>query len=329
MDHPHSTRRRFVQLAGLAAAASRIPLTAADSGPIDIGGRRELFVDDFLVDRLNSARRTLHRPVAREVSLARTMPWEGNSSGYTTVFQDGDLYRMYYRGTHIVYTPGNGENVHPEVVCYAESRDGIHWTRPDLGIVEFDGSKKNNIIWDGVGSHNFTPFLDTNPDRTVKYRAMGRGKSLSPSDESRFGHGLYIFESDDGIDWKLTRDDTVITEGAFDSQNLAFWDSERGEYRAYVRDFRDGRDIRTCTSKDFIHWTKPVFLTYAPGRMGSSTPTEFSPTTVRRTSSLASRRGMPITVGPNRPSNCRSASTASLSRALLSARGRPSPTACS
>jgi hypothetical protein len=269
MDNPLPTRRQWLQLAGL-FSTGRIPLAAADSGPIDIGRRRELFVDDFLVDRLRGARRTLHRPVAREISLERTKPWEGNASGYTTVFQDGDLYRMYYRGTHIVYTMGKGTSVHPEVVCYAESADGIRWTRPDLGIVEFEGSKKNNIIWDGVGSHNFTPFLDTNPARTAnaKYKAMGRGKSLNPSDKSRFGHGLYIFESADGIHWKLTRDDTVITEGAFDSQNLAFWDSLRGEYRAYVRDFREGRDIRTCTSKDFIHWTNPVFLTYEPGRMG-------------------------------------------------------------
>ena len=166
---------------------------------------------------------------------------------------------MYYRGTHIVYTQGKGEKVHREVVCYAESSDGIHWTRPELGIVEFDGSKKNNIIWDGIGSHNFTPFLDSNPDSTAnaKYKAMGHGKALQPGDESRFGYGLYIFESADAVHWKLTRDDAVITEGAFDSQNLAFWDSLRGEYRAYVRDFREGRDIRTCTSKDFIQWSNP------------------------------------------------------------------------
>ena len=269
MHGPLPTRRQWLQLAAV-LASSRFPLTGAEAAPVDIADRRELFVDGYLIDRLSGARRTLHRPVARELSLERTKPWEGNASGYTTVFQDGDLYRMYYRGTHIVYTQGKGEKVHREVVCYAESSDGIHWTRPELGIVEFDGSKKNNIIWDGIGSHNFTPFLDSNPDSTAnaKYKAMGHGKALQPGDESRFGYGLYIFESADAVHWKLTRDDAVITEGAFDSQNLAFWDSLRGEYRAYVRDFREGRDIRTCTSKDFIQWSQPVFLTYSPGRMG-------------------------------------------------------------
>lgn len=46
---------------------------------------------------------------------------------------------------------------------------------------------------------------------------------------------------------------------------MAFWDSDRGEYRAYFRDFREGRrDIRTATSKDFLKWSEPVWLEY-PG----------------------------------------------------------------
>ena len=60
-------------------------------------------------------------------------------------------------------------------------------------------------------------------------------------------------------------DAPVITDGAFDSQNLAFWDEVRCEYRAYFRDFRDGvRDIKTATSQDFLHWSDPVWLDY-PG----------------------------------------------------------------
>jgi hypothetical protein len=66
----------------------------------------------------------------------------------------------------------------------------------------------------------------------------------------------------------LIRDEPVITKGAFDSQNLAFWDAIRAEYRCYLRDFRDGRDIRTCTSRDFVTWSEPEFLKYSPGRSG-------------------------------------------------------------
>src|SRR5262249_19750861 len=56
----------------------------------------------------------------------------------------------------------------------------------------------------------------------------------------------------------------VITRGAFDSQNLAFWDPTAHRYREYHRGFRDGvRDIMTGTSADFLEWTEPVFLEYS------------------------------------------------------------------
>ena len=252
----------------LLMVALALPLTLTAAEPIDIGSRLELFVDDHLVDKLTGeARRVLHRPVPREVALDRTKPWEGNASGYTTVFQDGDLYRMYYRGFHIAYSDGESEATNREVICYAESRDGIHWKRPRLGLVESHGSKENNIIWDGVGSHNFSVFKDANPacPRESRYKALG-------------GHrwkegGLRAFRSADGIHWELMTESPVITVGDFDSQNVAFWDTLRNEYRAYWRDSRkddpkypDGRDIRTATSKDFVHWSESEFLEYTPGR---------------------------------------------------------------
>jgi hypothetical protein len=240
----------------LAAAA------ASAAEPIRIGSRRELFVDDCLIENLRGARLRLHRPTPREVSLERNKPWEGNVSGYTTVFTDGALYRMYYRGTDTIYTQGKVTSPHREVVCYAESRDGIDWTRPELGLVEFEGSKQNNILWDGPGSHNFTPFRDTRPDcpPEARYKAFGSGGGAKR-------HGLYAFRSADGIHWEMLSEEPVIAKGAFDSQNVGFRDAERGEYRAYVRDFRDGRDIRTCTSSDFVHWSEPVFVSYQPGRV--------------------------------------------------------------
>lgn len=149
-------------------------LAMADE-PIDMGSRLELFVDDHLIEKMTGAQLVLHRPVPREVAIVHNKPWEGNICFYHTVFHDGDLYRMYYRGAHHDYAIGK---VTHQVVCYAESDDGIHWRKPELGIVEFDGSKKNNIIWNGVGSHNFAPFKDPNPacKPDEKYKALGRGR---------------------------------------------------------------------------------------------------------------------------------------------------------
>jgi len=227
--------------------------------PIDIGSRLELFVDSHLIDRLDGdARQHLHRPTPREVVLTTDEPWEGNTSAYFSIFADNGLYRMYYRGSH--FDEQTKKATHPEVTCYAESKDGIHWTKPALGLFEYDGSKENNIVWRGVGTHCFTPFKDENPDcpADARYKAISRGRPIGKK-------GLYVFKSADGVVWSLMHPDPVITKGAFDSQNLAFWDPHIKKYREYHRIFTDGvRDVMTGTSTDFVHWTDPVLLDY-PG----------------------------------------------------------------
>ena len=251
---------RFLILLWLLLASTMSP--AAE--PLAIGSRRELFVDDWLVERLaGKAELRLHQPTPQNVALVTDEPWEGNATNYITVFQDGEKYRMYYRGSLYSYLGGKDRPNTPDLYCYAESSDGIRWTKPELGLFASNGSKQNNIVWDGVGTHAFVPFRDTNPNCTpdATYKALGVGGGK---------HGLYALKSTDGIHWALMHAEPVITQGAFDSHNLAFWDAPCGEYREYHRDFRDGRDIRTSTSQDFLHWTEPAFLTYSanvdPGR---------------------------------------------------------------
>lgn len=246
--------RALFLIAVVAAALPVFPGTASE--PIDIGSRLELFVDDFLVGQMKGdVRQQLHRPKPEEVVLVTDRPWEGNTCAYYTIFQDGDLYRMYYRGSH--HDEKTKKTTHRQVACYAESRDGVRWNRPELGLFEWDGSKANNIVWDGPGTHNFTPFKDANPDcaADAKYKALAGG----------YQRGLWPFHSPDGIRWRRVSDDPVITRGAFDSQNLAFWDPTRKRYVDFHRTFRAGvRDIMTCTSRDFLNWTEPVVLEY-PG----------------------------------------------------------------
>lgn len=229
--------------------------------PLALGRRLELFLDDFLIDRLSGdVAREIHEPRPEEVVLVTDKPWEGNTCAYYTVFQDGPKYRMYYRGSHA--DPATKRSLHREVVCYAESRDGVHWTKPDLGLCDWEGSKANNIVWDGVGTHCFTPFMDANPDcpPESRYKALSAGGGQAQK-------GLYAFHSQDGLRWKLLRDEPVITNGAFDSQNLAFWDPHTRQYVDYHRTFVDRvRTIMTCTSPDFVHWTEPVLLQF-PGAL--------------------------------------------------------------
>ena len=174
----------------LAAAAG------ADDKPIAIGSRLELMIDDHLIESFQGdARQQLHHPVAREIALNHDAPWEGSGSGYHTVFRDGDLYRMYYRGAQYNIVNGKLREGHPQVTCYAESRDGIHWEKPKLGLFDFEGSKENNIIWAGDrATHNFAPFKDTRPDVPAdeRYKAFAYAAK---------GRGLGVLASADGIRW--------------------------------------------------------------------------------------------------------------------------------
>ena len=227
-------------------------IAAEVTEPIQIDSRRELFVDGFLIDRLEGAELKMQQPVEREIAIVHDEPWEGNTSTYHTVFRDGDIYRMYYRGGH--FDDATGKLSPNEYYCYAESPDGIHWTKPKLGLIEFRGSKENNIILAGLGSHNLAPFKDENPNCTpdAKYKAIGGGKG-----------GLIAFKSADAIRWSPVSEKPVITEGAFDSLNIAFWDEHRDRYVGFHRDFRDGvRDIKTCTSSDFANWSDPEWIEY-------------------------------------------------------------------
>ena len=228
---------------------------------VEIGSRRELFVDEFLIEKLTGqAERRLHHPTPQEVVLRFDAPWEGSGSNYISVFRDGDRYRMYYRGAQLSVKDGKLVQPHPQVTCYAESQDGISWQKPDLGLFEWEGSKKNNIIWtEGRATHNFTPFKDERPD--VPNDEIYKALAYAPQG----GRALSAFASADGLQWRLIKDQPVLTQGAFDSQNLAFWDDQRGEYRAYFRDFRKGlRDIRTATSQDLQKWSEAEWLEY-PG----------------------------------------------------------------
>jgi hypothetical protein len=244
---------------------------------LDISSRLELFIDDFLIDRLGGeAGRRLHHPQPQEIALVHDAPWEGTGSGYHSVFQDGPLYRLYYKAWNLEVSAGKLEtDAHPLYCCYAESEDGIRWRKPALGLHDFRGSKANNIVLTSESLGRVNPdaghiavFKDGNPDcpAEARYKAIVR---------SRTPRGLLAFGSPDGLHWSPLANRPVITDGAFDSQNLAFWDSERGEYRAYWRIFtpegssgKEGktpgyRAIRTATSNDFLNWSGQADLTYA------------------------------------------------------------------
>jgi len=225
--------------------------------PREVGSRLELLVDRHLVDRLEGCELRMAEPVARGVALAFDKPWEGAFSGYVTVLQDGPLVRMYYRGLPVAGRDGSTN----EVTCYAESRDGVTWSKPSLGLFEVMGTRENNVVLAGQApfSHNFSPFLDTRPG----VPAAERYKALAGTVDS----GLHGFVSEDGLRWRRMEGGPLLKEGAFDSQNVGCWSEAEGRYLVYLRSWTGGgfagfRSISRATSVDFRTWTRPEPMTF-------------------------------------------------------------------
>lgn len=243
-------------IATLLIASVFCAISAVAGEPIDIGERRELFVDDYLVDRrTGDVRLELQIPEPQEVVFKADAPWEGNTSAYFNVFADGDGFRMYYRGSgHDLETE---KSLHPEYSCLALSQDGIHWTRPQLNLYEFNGSKANNIVWFGTSAtHNLAVFKDDNPAASAEARYKAIGAHGKPR----------AYQSADGVHWSQVTDRALVSNGTFDSQNVAFWDAARGVYRMYWRTNPNSvRSIRTASSVDFKKFTDEADLVY-PGK---------------------------------------------------------------
>ena len=233
---------------------------------INIGSRMEMLIDDALIASTDGLRFELNRPMPRNVAIRADKPWESiGSLVYNSVFEWNGQYHLYYRATG----PGNkGDRDMLQYICYACSKDGIQWEKPELGIYDYQGSTANNILMGGDICHNFTPFPDRNPACPPQQAV----KALAGYD-----HAVYIFVSADGLHFDRLTDQPALTSGqfAFDSQNVLFYDAPRGVYRIYaryweknVRERLEGTGVRaimSSESKDCLTWSEPVPNEYVNG----------------------------------------------------------------
>jgi len=255
-------------LLGLSLLAA-LPLSSA---PLTMENRRELFLDDFIVDKLTGLENRLATPTPAGEVFKFDQPWEGRFSGaFVTVIHDGPLYRMYYRGDD--ESPAGSH----EVTCYAESDDGIHWRKPKLGLFELNGSKDNNLVLppkspDRV-SHNFSALLDDRPGVPVaeRYKAVGGGVGTAAEHKaSNTVRALQRLVSADGIHWKQLPGPGLFSGWALDTQNVLAWIPAENCYAVYLRTWTEAtpgkpvykgtRLIARSTSPDFVNWSEPVVM---------------------------------------------------------------------
>jgi hypothetical protein len=147
--------------------------------PIDVGNRKQLFLDDLLVDQLvGNVKRVYHSPQTREIVMTLDRPWEGNTCGHVTVCREDDIYRMTYRGSG--YTIHNGvlTDNHRHFICYAgpsHKTTCLTWTM-DYRRIESKYKMRSGtaltdtlLMWSRDGTH-FTrapeTFLRPGPQRS-------------------------------------------------------------------------------------------------------------------------------------------------------------------
>lgn len=210
-----------------------------------LGSARELFLDDYRIESANDVQRVVHPGKKLSTPVLRPdQPWETSAYTYGSAIKIGGRYRLWYTCYNDV--PPN------YFQCYAESRDGVHFSKPDLGLFEWNGSTHNNIVQGGGG--------------TVVYNASAPADRRYALLTFRTGVvndtlGYYGMVSPDGLHWTDVSAKPLLLDG--DVSNLA-WDSRTGRYIATVKKRMFTADTGgydrsafVATSTDFLHWTRP------------------------------------------------------------------------
>lgn len=230
--------------------------TAAAEKVWDIGNRRQLFIDHrFIADSFNTELVVHQATKTREMNIKPDKPWEvGGVGPYSSVLKDGDTYLMWY---HVMTSVQWHIDLYAGAICLARSKDGIIWEKPNLGVVEFNGSKDNNIVFGlgaaGVklGQDGGMVFIDPNAPADQKFRMFIR--------HAESGEGLHLFSSPDGVHWKLTHPSVVTARPQakghhLDSQNVLFWDDATREYVFYGR---KNQNTPASQGRSIARWASP------------------------------------------------------------------------
>ena len=237
---------------------------------------KHLFLDNLVIEETNQVSSSLHQPIKYSGNplLFPLYPWEGRVQLYGTVWMDPEVghFRMWYMGLGgmgITSMSAGNKSKWSKMgfdpynltynIGYATSNDGIFWERSNLGLIEFEGSRDNNVVVTNAGGANVVRD-DRIPSSERRYKSLFY-ESCDPDGTSNEGDGVSVAFSPDGLHWKKYEGNPVIKR-ASDSHTLLGWDDLHNQYVAYCRpsvhegDFT--RRIGRCVSDDFVHWSDPV-----------------------------------------------------------------------
>jgi len=235
----------FLTCSSVAVLEAVAPKALAE--PYQLGGEKFLFLDHFLLDSVKGAELAVNPPRFDALVMIADRPWEaGGITSYGNVFWDpiAEEYRLYYVPVSWDVDPGF-------CLALATSNDGVHWVKPSLGAIEWQGSKDNNIVvW---GQREGTVLIDRNAAPEYRYAFL----STDPALRAR------LFTAPDGIHFTML--DKLISSHHSDSQISTFWDEDKGLYFHYPRVNHEGnRSVGFLTTKTMDEtWPEsiPVVMT--------------------------------------------------------------------
>jgi hypothetical protein len=178
---------------------------------------RHLFLDPAFVRESRGTELVANPPRSEEVVIRPDRPWETGPLKFTfylTVLDENGKLRLWYVCRDAAKVTD---------LAYAESVDGVHWTKPELGIVDYHGSRANNLL--GIHRQEGSVFRDPNPKSEDE-------RYVYVSTVFKSG-GIYRYTSPDGLRWK--RDAEPFLPFEADSQNVTFWDTKLKRYVSYIR----------------------------------------------------------------------------------------------
>ncbi len=203
---------------------------ATAAGPIDVGSRKQLLVDDTFIASSRGVELTMNPPVKmNQPVLANDIPWDGEPGAAISfaccVLKDGDKIRIWGAGKAMLPVRSTPDGPVTHLFSYAESTDGIHFTKPDPALVAYDESKAEIGRHGTIGSG--AVWIDPKAPPSQRYKTQSK---CYPPDGRPAEFRMH--SSPDGYRWTFLSKWDV---GEVDTQSIVFWDGSQQRYRLYTR----------------------------------------------------------------------------------------------